>query len=506
MSTGFIRLTLACLIAGAIGAGTTLAAQDADQPQERPIRYRITPIVRVAQPYTLAAGDAVREVRVVFGDATIDGRVEHDVVVTMGSARVGPAAVIEGSLAVIGGSATIAEGATVGRDLMVIGGTLNAPPAFSPGAYQIIVGSPWLGAVLDDVAPWMTRGLLWGRLIVPGLPWIWAVVGIFFVLYLVLNTVFDRAVGTAADVIGARPLSTFMAGMLMLLLAAPVIALVAATVIGLLLVPFLVCALLVATLIGKVAVARAIGRTVIRSQAEGRASAAMAFAIGFGLLTLAYMVPALGFVTWALATVIGLGAATITFRGMLRRERPVPPAAPAPVGAVAPTAALVETPPYAAPLAAAPAQMNVSAAPAESRVAAAPVYTSGLAQYPRATFLDRVAAFALDAILIAIAGAAMDLERYDGLYPLALLAYHIAFWAWKGTTLGGVICSIRVIRTHGAELRPADAVIRGLASVFSLVALGIGCLWMLQDSESQMWHDKIAGTLVVKVPRELALP
>ena len=82
---------------------------------------------------------------------------------------------------------------------------------------------------------------------------------------------------------------------------------------------------------GDVAVARAIGRTVIRSQAEGRASAAMAFPIGFWLLTLAYMVPVLGFVTWALATVIGLGAATITFRGMLRRERPVPPAAPAPV-------------------------------------------------------------------------------------------------------------------------------------------------------------------------------
>lgn len=500
MSTRSLRLTLACLIAGVLGAGAPLAAQDAEQPQDRPIRYRVTPIVRVAQPYTLAAGDAVREVRVVFGDATIDGRVEHDVVVTMGSARVGPAAVIEGSLAVIGGSATVAEGAVVGRDLMVIGGTLNAPSAFSPGAYQIIIGSPWLGAMLDDVAPWMTRGLLWGRLIVPGLTWIWAVVGIFFLVYLVLNTVFDRAVGAAADVIGTRPLSTFMAGMLVLLLAAPVIALVAATVIGLLLVPFLVCALLVAALIGKVAVARAIGRTVTRSQAdEGRAAAAMAFVIGFGLLTLAYMVPVIGFVTWALATVIGLGAATITFRGMLRRERPAPPPAPAPPRAP------IETP-YAAAVAAAPASANINAAPAEMGAAAAPVYTSGLAQYPRATFLDRVAAFALDAILIAIAGAAMDLERYDGLYPLALLAYHIAFWAWKGTTLGGVICSIRVVRTHGAELRPADAVVRGLASVFSLVALGIGCLWMLQDPESQMWHDKIAGTLVVKVPREMALP
>jgi uncharacterized RDD family membrane protein YckC len=28
---------------------------------------------------------------------------------------------------------------------------------------------------------------------------------------------------------------------------------------------------------------------------------------------------------------------------------------------------------------------------------------------------------------------------------------------------------------------------------------------MLQDPEKQTWHDKIAGTLVVKVPRELVM-
>ena len=44
-----------------------------------------------------------------------------------------------------------------------------------------------------------------------------------------------------------------------------------------------------------------------------------------------------------------------------------------------------------------------------------------------------------------------------------------------------------------------------LAAIFSIAALGIGCLWMLQDPENQMWHDKIAGTLVVKVPREVVL-
>ncbi|MDQ3070948.1 MAG: RDD family protein, partial [Acidobacteriota bacterium] len=150
--------------------------------------------------------------------------------------------------------------------------------------------------------------------------------------------------------------------------------------------------------------------------------------------------------------------------------------------------------------AAAPAVFAVPAAPAR------PVLASGLAQYPRATFLDRLAAFALDALLVAIVCELADWNRNEGIFPIVLLAYHIAFWAWRGTTLGGIICSLRVIRTHGAELRPADAIVRGLSSVFSLAALGIGCFWMLQDPESQTWHDKIAGTLVVKVPREMVLP
>jgi uncharacterized RDD family membrane protein YckC len=127
---------------------------------------------------------------------------------------------------------------------------------------------------------------------------------------------------------------------------------------------------------------------------------------------------------------------------------------------------------------------------------------SDLPLSPRATFLDRVAAFALDCLLVAIAAALLGAGILgEGAFPLFLLVYHIAFWAWKGTTLGGIIVGLRVVRTQGAGVRPADALVRGLSAVFSIAALGIGCLWMLQDPNGQMWHDKIAGTLVVKVPR-----
>ena len=48
----------------------------------------------------------------------------------------------------------------------------------------------------------------------------------------------------------------------------------------------------------------------------------------------------------------------------------------------------------------------------------------------------------------------------------------------------------------------------GALSQFSIFALGLGFFWILLDSnrERQAWHDQIAGTLVVKVPRDLPLP
>ena len=99
----------------------------------------------------------------------------------------------------------------------------------------------------------------------------------------------------------------------------------------------------------------------------------------------------------------------------------------------------------------------------------------------------------------------MDREG-PGAVILAMLAYHIGFWAWKGTTFGGIVCQLRVVRLDGSPLRPVDALVRGIASIFSLAVVGLGCLWILKDEERQAWHDKIAGTYVVTVPRNWPLP
>ena len=132
--------------------------------------------------------------------------------------------------------------------------------------------------------------------------------------------------------------------------------------------------------------------------------------------------------------------------------------------------------------------------PAGTAAAALPLTT-------RATFLDRLGAGALDFVFVLFVFN-MFLDRYirdDSSVILCLcVAYFVAFWSWKGTTLGGIICNLRVVRTNGAPLVGADAVVRGLASVFSFVPLGLGFFWILRDPDNQAWHDKIAGTMVIK--------
>jgi uncharacterized RDD family membrane protein YckC len=58
-----------------------------------------------------------------------------------------------------------------------------------------------------------------------------------------------------------------------------------------------------------------------------------------------------------------------------------------------------------------------------------------------------------------------------------------------------------MVRADGKRLEFVDAVVRGLGGVLSVASLGIGFLWILRDPQHQAWHDKIAGTIVVKVPK-----
>ena len=60
---------------------------------------------------------------------------------------------------------------------------------------------------------------------------------------------------------------------------------------------------------------------------------------------------------------------------------------------------------------------------------------------------------------------------------------------------------LKVVRMDEQPVTFAVALVRALAAAFSMVVFFLGFLWIAWDAERQAWHDKIAGTVVLKLPR-----
>jgi uncharacterized RDD family membrane protein YckC len=494
-----VRTILTTLLLVVTAVLPVVAVQGAPQnlpeptPQESASARRPRSSVRIGESYALRAGEATDDAVVIFGSADVAGQVLGDLVVIGGPARLAGTAAVSGDVVVIGGAAMVQTGATVDGDLVLIGGALDAPGTFSPGGEQVVMGSSGLGRSFGVFGAWLTRGLLWGRLIVPDLAWVWGVVALFSLVYLLVNLVFDGPVRASAEVLGKTPLTAFGVGVLVVMLVGPASLVLAISVIGLAVIPVLNAALIGAGLLGKAAVARRLGMNVLEEPPGDRLLAARSVAIGLALLSVAYMIPVLGVVTWSISGVMGLGAATLVAISAFRREHP--PAAP-----------MLSTPPAGTPDPEAPALSRGAAmVPGPEASAQDDVHpphappAGAVLDFPFAGFRDRLAAFVLDIILVALATSVFGLGG-GRWFLLGLLAYHVALWTWKQTTIGGIICNLRVVRVDGRRLTFPDALVRGLSSIFSLVALGLGGLWILRDPQRQAWHDRIAGTYVVKIP------
>jgi len=118
---------------------------------------------------------------------------------------------------------------------------------------------------------------------------------------------------------------------------------------------------------------------------------------------------------------------------------------------------------------------------------------------PRADFWVRMGALAIDAVLVSI--VINLVPGLDDYWLLSLATYGALMWKLKGTTVGGIICNLRVVRLDGREVDWATSIVRALSCFLSLVVVGLGFIWIAIDRDRQGWHDKIAGTVVVRVPK-----
>jgi uncharacterized RDD family membrane protein YckC len=82
-----------------------------------------------------------------------------------------------------------------------------------------------------------------------------------------------------------------------------------------------------------------------------------------------------------------------------------------------------------------------------------------------------------------------------------LAAYGAVMWKLRGSTVGGIVFDLKVVRLDGRPVDWETAIVRALGCFLSLAVAGLGCLWIAFDDANQAWHDKIAGTVVVRVPK-----
>jgi uncharacterized RDD family membrane protein YckC len=86
-----------------------------------------------------------------------------------------------------------------------------------------------------------------------------------------------------------------------------------------------------------------------------------------------------------------------------------------------------------------------------------------------------------------------------GIVFLVQAAYFVTLWTIRGASVGQLILGVE-IRTEGDGRRIGfwRACLRYIGFLISGWALLIGFIWVAFDARKQGWHDKIAGTLVVR--------
>ena len=623
-----------------------------DEPAapEAPVKKRRTRSERgTSEPpfgdHRVAKDSSVSEAVSIFGSTDVDGEVRSDAVSVLGSTRVGPAAKVGGAAVAVLGNLSV-EGAVKGEAVGVLGNVyVNAPVGgevvsvlgqLELGPQAVVAGDvvavggkvkrhpeaivrgqtvnvPILGSwgAVDWLVTWFKRCVLLGRPLAFGehLGWAWLVAGSFLGLYLLLALLFPRGLERCVTTFETRPGYTILASILTVFLSPVVTLLLAVTVIGLAVVPFMGIAFFAASLFGKAVMLAWLGRRLMGPFGGARTAVpVVAVLVGGGLVLLLYTVPFLGFLLYKVLSWLGLGVVVYTFALAMKREKPAaapaaggapgaggggaavgPPPPPAPAPAPAAVAATPVAPAGGAPVVGPQsslgfvggmsAAMNLPAAPVVQSapvevmppvdagtapgagappppvVPAGPLASSGfvgdragasgaaagagvggvvpppvppvppppayvpppvvpqppVATLPRAGFGIRLAAMFLDFVIIGIGTGLLNglLPRFMQIEPPAILlllaTYGAVMWKNKGTTIGGVVCGLKVVRLDDRPMDWTTAWVRAGSCFLSMAVAGLGFLWVIFDDEKQSWHDKIAGTTVVRMPKGVPL-
>ncbi len=405
-----------------------------------------------------SAGDSAVAV---LGDVYVNGKVDGDVVAVLGNVKLGPQAVISGQVTAVLGA--VERSPTT----VVQGGTVN-------------VLSGWFGNI-DGFHAWIDHCVVFGRPLAPTLDvsWAWWVALLTLAFYILIAAIFQDGVRRCVQTLEAHPGPSILATVILVLLLPVVLLALVITVVGIAVIPLLWIALICAGLFGRVVALGWIGGRCLRlAHQPGTARVILEVLVGGLIVLLLYMVPIFGFFLYVLLGVFGFGAVIYTL--LLAMRPPAKPVASGPQMGVSGGTANGERPGGTAG-AAATASWAASAASdssAENAAAAGPppppppgatsVHATAvldIATLPRAGFWIRMLALLIDLILV---GVALSWVHHGGRGMLLLLAtYGAIMWKLKGTTVGGIVCDLKVVRIGGGPLDWGTAIVRALGCFLS---------------------------------------
>ncbi|HEX3838834.1 MAG TPA: RDD family protein [Steroidobacteraceae bacterium] len=413
----------------------------------------------------------------VLGNVSVDGEVGRDVVAVLGNVELGPHAHVHGHV-------------------VSVLGTVNQDPAaiVDQGMERIL---PENFTTAEGIRNWVGHGLMVGRPLVigSGLRWLWTMSLALLAVYVILALLFRDAAQHCITILNDNPGKSLITAILAVLLTPLMLVLLAITLIGIPLIPIFLVTLFVAGVFGKATVLGWIGgRCLGLRQGHTPVHPAIAVLVGGIVVMLAYLVPIVGFVVFILLSMIGYGAVLYALLNLMRRNRtagtaPNGPARGPTAGTDAAAAAAQTNEPHAASAAAAPEP-------------AAPLPLTTL---PRPGFWPRMGALFIDAIIVGVV-VRLLLDWPGGygehrLFLLALAVYGAVMWKVRGTTIGGIVFDLHVVRLDSRPLDWPTVCVRALGCILSLCALGLGFFCIGIDPGKQAWHDKLAGTIVVRVPK-----
>ena len=75
----------------------------------------------------------------------------------------------------------------------------------------------------------------------------------------------------------------------------------------------------------------------------------------------------------------------------------------------------------------------------------------------------------------------------------------IVFWSYKSATPGKIALKLSIVDANtGGKPTTGQLIGRYLGYYLSLIPLGLGIIWVGIDKKKQGWHDKVAGTVVIR--------